>query len=114
MSPINDGEDSGRDRAPLRNEDPDHPPTASLRTRAALTILSIVAAALGVAAAAIALVPTASLEALLLSVGALGGGILAMQLRTPRPLLAIVGVVLGALAVALAISVGVNATPRAL
>jgi len=116
MSHIKFGEDSDRDRRadpiPPASDDADHPPTSSPGRRTALTTLSIGAAVLGAGAAAISLIPAAPLAALLASAGALGTGILAMQLRTPRPLFAIVGVVLGALSVVVAISVGVNTAPR--
>lgn len=117
MSHIDFGEDSDRDRRAdptSADEDADHPPTLSPRGRAAISLLSVCAAVLGASAAGISLIPAATLSALLASAGALCAGIAAMQLRTPRPAFAIVGVVLGALAVVLAISVGVNAAPREL
>ncbi|MCY7325045.1 MAG: hypothetical protein LH605_02825 [Microbacteriaceae bacterium] len=71
--------------------------------------LSFAAAFLGIAAAAHSGIPAISIGGLIPAVLALTAGITAMQLKTTRPGFAITGVMLGALAVVVAISISTSA-----
>jgi len=71
--------------------------------------LSFIAALLGIAAAAICAIPAIGIAGIVPAVLAVTAGITAMQLSTTRPGFAIAGVVLGALAVVVAISMNTYA-----
>ncbi len=71
--------------------------------------LAFAAALLGIIAAAQSAIPAISMVGLVPALLALAAGIAAMQLRTTRPGFAIAGVILGALAVVVAISMSTSA-----
>lgn len=78
--------------------------TPTRRRKGTPELLSFAAAFLGIVAAAHSGIPAISIGGLVPALLALTAGITAMQLKTTRPAFAIVGIILGALAIVVAIS----------
>lgn len=83
-------------------------PPRRRRPRVTPESLSFAAAFLGIVAAAHSGIPVISIGGLVPALLALTAGITAMQLKTSRPGFAIAGVILGAIAIVVAISISTS------